>query len=143
MDNTLNTSESSKSAAAPVKDNGGGGQRRSSRVTIAIPVVVYGRGPDQQIFVEEVTTTVVNAHGGKFTIRAALGRQEVVVLKNPRTGVEAKCRTVSLKDSSPGQHEAGVEFVEPAPRFWGIAFPPADWIKSERRLPPDPNKRAH
>jgi len=143
MNNTPNASDSSHSSAAALRENGGGGQRRSSRVTIAIPVVVYGRGPDQQIFVEEVTTTVVNAHGGKFTIRAPLGRQEVVVLKNPRTGVEAKCRMVSLKDSAPGQHEAGVEFVEPAPRFWGIAFPPADWIKSERRLPPDPKQRAH
>ena len=77
-------------------------QRRSSRVTIAIPVVVYGKGPDQSIFVEEVTTTVVNAHGGMFTLRAAVTRQDTVVLKNPRTGVEAKCRMVYVKDSPAG-----------------------------------------
>jgi len=63
-------------------------QRRSSRVTIAIPVVVYGKGPDQNIFVEEVTTSVVNAHGGMFTLRTAVGRLDTVVLKNPRTGVK-------------------------------------------------------
>lgn len=137
MDNSNKTDKTAQIASTSLQKSDGGTaqQRRSSRVTIAIPVVVYGKGPDQNIFVENVTTTVVNAHGGKFTLHAAVARQDTVVLKNPRTGVEAKCRMVYLKDSSAGQREAGVEFIEPAPRFWGIAFPPADWDRSNRKLP--------
>lgn len=128
-------------AGGPATGENGARSRRSSRVTIAIPVVVYGKGPDQKIFVENVTTSVVNAHGGKFTMQAAVGRMDTLVLKNPRTGVEARCRMVYVKDASSGLHEAGVEFIEPAPRFWGIAFPPSDWDRSNRKLPTAPSSQ--
>jgi hypothetical protein len=31
--------------------------------------------------------------------------------------------------------ELGIEFLEPQPRFWGIAFPPEDWSRAERKMP--------
>jgi hypothetical protein len=145
MDNSDKTDKTTQAATAnqPKIVGGTAQQRRSSRVTIAIPVVVYGKGADHNIFVEEVTTSVVNAHGGMFTLSTAVGRLDTVVLKNPRTGVEAKCRMVYVKDSPAGRREAGVEFIDPAPRFWGITFPPPDWDRSARKLPADPHSHAN
>jgi hypothetical protein len=34
---------------------------------------------------------------------------------------------VDAGSKSDGKTEVGIEFLEPAPRFWHIAFPPEDW----------------
>ncbi len=110
-------------------------ERRSSRVTLAIPIVVYGKGPDNKMFYEEATTQVVNAHGGLLILRTAVTRQQRLVLRNPKKGEEVRCCVTYLKDTQTGPSEVGVEFDAPAPRFWGIAFPPPDWNNADRKRP--------
>ncbi len=110
-------------------------ERRSSRVTLAIPIVVYGKGPDNKMFHEKTTTQVVNAHGGLFMLRIAVTRQQRLVLLNPKKGEEVSCCVIFVKDAGTGQSEVGVEFDAPAPRFWGIAFPPPDWNNADRKRP--------
>jgi len=34
---------------------------------------------------------------------------------------------VEIAESHAGKSEVAVEFLEPSPRFWRIAFPPEDW----------------
>jgi hypothetical protein len=107
--------------------------RRSFRVTIAIPVVVYGRGPDARIFYEETSTQVVNAHGGRVTMHAQVARGQEVVLVNRKNGREVSCRVVYYRARGASPHEVGLEFDAPEPRFWGINFPPPDWENAYRK----------
>jgi len=130
------TAETDKSkTTAPGGTDSGALSRRSSRVTIAIPVTIYGKGSDNKMFMEDTVTTAVNAHGGLMTINGFVSRHETVLLRNGKTGIEVTGRIVYCKDADGGGYDIGVEFVEPTPRFWGISFPPEDWDKSTRKRP--------
>lgn len=115
--------------------------RRSSRVTISIPVTVYGKGSDGKVFFEETSTQIVNAHGGLLLLNTLISRNQIVILVNRKKGSEVNCRVVFLKSIGPSQHEVGLEFDSPQPRFWGITFPPPDWNNADRKRP-QPNQKA-
>jgi len=48
----------------------------------------------------------------------------VLVLVNPLTQEELECRVVFLGEPSDKGQRVGVEFLTPAPRFWGLDFEP-------------------
>jgi hypothetical protein len=102
--------------------------RRSTRLSISIPVVISGKDADGNSFSESVRTLVVNKHGGKIatTYRLALGTE--VSILNPALGVKAKASVVWLGEmTGPGDlHHVALQLVE-AQNIWGIAFPPDDW----------------
>jgi hypothetical protein len=41
-----------------------------------------------------------------------------------------ECRVVYVRKELTGPPKVAVEFTRPAPSFWHIAFPPADWTAS-------------
>jgi len=102
-------------------------------VTIDIPVEVYGRGPDGRVFREETCTLVVNAHGALVTLATVVALKQMVLLVHKKACTEIRCRVAYRKEIEKGRAEVGVEFVTPSPRFWGIAFPPEDWNRAERK----------
>jgi hypothetical protein len=107
----------------PIEEN----KRRSSRVFIKLPLWVAGKNTDGRSFKEFAETIVVNAHGGLFYLQAPVSMETIVVLTNPATQEEQESRVVFLGSSSEKGQRVGVEFLTPAPRFWGVEFPPADW----------------
>lgn len=102
-------------------------RRRSQRVILRIPVQVIGRGPDKKPVSEMTQTAVVNAHGGLIYLSLKVVPGQVIILKNPETNEEQLCRVVRADPAADGRTEVGLEFVKPAPNFWRVAFPPADW----------------
>ena len=110
-------------------------KRRSARVTIDIPVEVYGQWSDGRVFHEETRTLVVNAHGALVHLATEVNLKQMVLLVHKKTGNEVQCRVAYRKEIENGRAEVGIEFVSPTPRFWGIAFPPDDWKSSERNRP--------
>ena len=46
----------------------------------------------------------------------------MIVLTNPETQEEQECRVVFLGDAGDRGQRIGVEFLTPAPRFWGVEF---------------------
>jgi hypothetical protein len=70
-----------------------------------------------------------------------MGRQ--VFLVNPATREEMACTVNFLgkKDGEPT--EVGLEFVQPAPFFWRIHFPPEDWNPEDRKLPSPTRPQSH
>ena len=109
-------------------------KRRSKRIHIAMPVVVRATNGDRPI--EEATKTLrVNAHGCLLYLatNVQMGRQ--VFLVNPATREEIAC-TVNFLGKKDGEAtEVGLEFIQPAPFFWRIHFPPEDWNPEDRKLP--------
>lgn len=110
--------------------------RRSQRVNISVPVLIYGNGKDGQPFQEETHSLVVNAHGGLILLSAPVVLEQKLLLMNPKNMEEVRARVAYVGRLEKGKREVGVGFIEPSPRFWHIHFPPEDWDPSERKLPP-------
>jgi len=74
-------------------------------------------------------TLVVSGHGGLLLLKHEVADGEMLVITNPETQEEQECRVVYLGDLGDKGQRVGVEFLTPAPRFWGVEFvetPPAE-----------------
>lgn len=96
--------------------------RRSGRVFHRMRVKAEGRTHDRKKFKETCETVVVNAHGGLLLLEHEVNNGEMIVLTNPLTQEEQECRVVYLGDLVEKGQRVGVEFLTPAPRFWGVEF---------------------
>jgi hypothetical protein len=101
--------------------------RRSTRVFMRVRVVVAGKNSDNRRFREACETIVINAHGGLMYLNQPLVLNAILVLTNPFTQEEQESRIVFLGDANEKGQRVGVEFLTPAPHFWGVDFVPADW----------------
>jgi hypothetical protein len=101
--------------------------RRSTRVFMRVRVVVAGKNADNRRFREACETVVINAHGGLMYLNQPLQKDAILVLTNPFTQEEQESRVVFLGDATDKGQRVGVEFLTPAPHFWGVDFVPADW----------------
>ena len=110
--------------------------RRSSRVFMRMRVVAAGKNLDGRKFREACETIVINAHGGLLYLNQPVENSAMVVLINPFTQEEQECRVVFLGDTSEKGQRVGVEFLSPAPRFWGVEFAQADWTAPPAATPP-------
>lgn len=102
-------------------------RRRSERVMLHVPVVVKTKTLQGQNVEEETHTMVVNAHGGLMKLKMELQAGQPIVLVNARTQMEQSCRVVRVDIPPGGDFAVAFEFDQPAPHFWPITFPPADW----------------
>jgi hypothetical protein len=107
-------------------------RRRSHRVNIAMPVLIRGKRGTQP-FEESVQTISVNAHGCMMRVATPIARSQEVSIVNTKTAEELPCTVTFIGQRESGKTEVGVEFAEPSPLFWRIAFPPEDWDPSERK----------
>jgi hypothetical protein len=103
------------------------GCRRSQRVLLDLPLIIRGNLEGQGAFQEETFTLTVSAHGvlALLATRVALGQS--VVLMNPKNWDECEGRVAYLGSLHAGLAQVGIEFTRPAPEFWSISAPPADW----------------
>ena len=101
--------------------------RRSTRVFMRVRVVVAGKNSDNRRFREACETIVINAHGGLIYLNQPLNLDAVLVIANPFTQEDQECRIVFLGDATDKGQRVGLEFLTPAPHFWGVDFVPGDW----------------
>ncbi|MGB7436893.1 MAG: hypothetical protein WBR26_02815 [Candidatus Acidiferrum sp.] len=97
-------------------------QRRSQRVFHKMHLQALGRSHQGRKFREICETLVVSAHGGLLNLRHEVDNGEMLVLVNPETQEEQECRIVFLGETGNRGTRVGVEFLTPAPHFWGIDF---------------------
>jgi len=62
-----------------------------------------------------------------------VARAQQISIVNPKTAEELPCSVNFIGQRDAGKMEVGIEFSEPSPLFWRIAFPPEDWDPSERK----------
>ncbi len=101
--------------------------RRSTRVFMRVRVVVAGKNSDNRRFREACETIVINAHGGLMYLNQPLSMNAILVLTNPFTQEEQESRIVFLGEATDKGQRVGLEFLTPAPHFWGVDFVPTDW----------------
>ncbi len=97
-------------------------QRRSQRIFHKMRLQALGRSHTGKKFREICETLVVSAHGGLLNLRNEVDNGEMLVLVNPETQEEQECRIVFLGEIGNRGTRVGVEFLTPAPHFWGIDF---------------------
>ena len=113
--------------SVPIRQKRNTNQRRSHRVMLSIGIVITGDLPNGHRFSEETCTSVVNAHGALILLAEEVTRGQLVTIRNVKSGEELQGEVVEIAESHAGKSEVAVEFLEPSPRFWRIAFPPEDW----------------
>ena len=96
--------------------------RRSGRIFHKMRVKAQGREHNGKKFVEACETVVVNAHGGLLLMEHEVDNGEMLILTNPVTEEEQECRVVYLGEPGNNGQRVGIEFLTPAPRFWGVEF---------------------
>lgn len=101
-------------------------KRRSSRVFRRISVQVRGLDPEGRKFRESCQTIVVNAQGGLIYLNETVELGGQVQILNPVTDEEQDCRVVYIGDVSDRGQRVGLEFLSPAPHFWGVEFSEAE-----------------
>ncbi|HUK29950.1 MAG TPA: hypothetical protein VLV89_02485 [Candidatus Acidoferrum sp.] len=107
-----------------------------------IRVLVEGKNNQGRKFRESCHTIVVNAHGGLLYLNQELVSGAMLVLANPFTQEELECRVVFLGELGEKGQRVGVEFLTPAPHFWGVELTPADWNASAGPSAPSPSSAA-
>ncbi|MGB0035047.1 MAG: PilZ domain-containing protein [Candidatus Acidiferrales bacterium] len=96
-------------------------QRRTQRVLVAMPVLIYGRLGNEP-FQEDTETINVSANGGLLPITTEVLPSQKLLLTNLQTNEELTCRVARLVQTPGGRTLVGLEFLQPAPRFWGGAL---------------------
>jgi len=94
--------------------------RRSARVFHKMRVQASGRGHNGKKFKEVCETVVVNAHGGLLMLKHEIDNGEMLILTHPETQEELECRVVYLGEPNDRGQRVGIEFLTPAPHFWGL-----------------------
>lgn len=101
-------------------------RRRSQRVALSVPITVScesEKGP----LIEETRTLVVNVHGALINLAMPVSRGQKLQIRSKTSQEPQNCRVANVYAALDGKREVGIEFEQPAPRFWRVAFPPEDW----------------
>jgi len=94
--------------------------RSSKRVSLRVPVLVYGWSKDEGSFHEETTTILVNSSGGLLGLSSRVGLGDTIFIKNKTTQQERECRLVHIARDVHGKLQVGAAFKYPAPHFWRV-----------------------
>jgi hypothetical protein len=85
------------------------------------------RSQEKRALSEKTHTLLINAHGALLLLGIPVSVDKFVVLENPGTGQEILCRVTHVGTEFMGKAQVGIEFIKPAPEFWGISPRPEDW----------------
>jgi hypothetical protein len=116
----------------PVEHRTGVPLKRHQRLRLELPVFVYGRSPDMEPLYEMARSLVVYARGGVLVLGATVKLGQELLIVNPRSETQAECRIAGFEPCPP---MVRLEFIQPVPGFWGVAFPPENVDPTERKLP--------
>jgi hypothetical protein len=101
--------------------------RRTQRILARLPLCVSGKINDEIPFKEESVTIAVNADGGLLQLRKLVKKGQCLSLLQTKTGQQEFCTVAHVEPIDHGFASVRVQFLEPHPEFWHIAFPPDDW----------------
>jgi hypothetical protein len=97
-------------------------QRVTLRIRAKVHVALQGK--ESTI---DATTVTVTSQGAFVVMEQSLPPETRVVLEHGQTRERIECRITKQGRQMPDGFHVPIEFDAPAPKFWGIVFPPADW----------------
>jgi TonB family protein len=113
---------------------------KTNMVAHEVRVKATGAYPDQsagehELFTEETVSVLVFENGGVIQLSAAVAPGQLLFLANVETKREVVAQVQRKRTHKPTSCYVEVEFAEPAPGFWGMAFSAAAAL-----LPKDPKE---
>lgn len=96
-------------------------RRRAQRVLLKMPVNVHLTNDPKPI---EGFTHTVSATGAMIVLKQGLSQGTKLILENPRTQQRVEVNVVRAPQMNQDGSLVPIEFLSPAPHFWGIFFPP-------------------
>ena len=114
-------------------ERGGAETRRSSRVTLRVPLKIYERSSNKSYLVEEAYSVKVSLWGGLIALGATVDRDQKLFVFNQATGETAESEVLYLRPMrlAGGLGMVAIKFLKPSPGFWGVAFPTVDPCRSQ------------
>jgi hypothetical protein len=102
-------------------------RRRSQRIFMSVNVRVRGKDANGKTFEEQTETVAVNAHGALvlLDVPVEVGQRLNIWHRSTQEATDSGVVFVGAKQA--GKIQVGLQFLEPSPRFWRVAFPPDDW----------------
>jgi hypothetical protein len=114
--------------------------RRSTRVSVAVPILVRGMDASGNPFKEHTFTLNVNKHGAEIATSHFLAVDAEINIENISLKRSGLARVVQRRErrtpNSP--YEVSIELLDPE-NIWGVRFPPADWDKESPPKTSKPN----
>jgi len=104
---------------APAPDDA----KAMSDLTQDYPVLVYGRGEDEEPFQEETNVRVLNLRGGLITLVTRVEPGQHLVLLNLATEEDQPCRVAFVCEQHLDRSIVGIQFCRFAQEFWHIDAP--------------------
>jgi hypothetical protein len=98
--------------------------RRSHRLALQVPVLVYEAGRDQRFILDDAYAAMVSKHGAMLILAQNVHCGQTLMVTNKKTKESRECRVVFVGPYGANKRRVGVEFAQEAPHFWGIFFPP-------------------
>ena len=96
-------------------------RRRAQRVLLKMLVHVHLPKATKPV---DGFTHTVSATGGMIILKEGLSQGTKFILENPQTKQQVEVNVVRSPQMNQDGSLIPVEFVTPAPQFWGIVFPP-------------------
>jgi hypothetical protein len=100
---------------------------QTKKISMAIPVFIYGCTEDGDPFQELTSTSVVDVGGGRVELESPVVIGLRVLAVNENTDEDIECRVVVSKKTNNGKTEVRIAFDKPSPNFWGIEFASEKW----------------
>ena len=105
-------------------------RKRTQRVMIRVRANVHVAKQGKATTLEALTVSV-NPQGAMVVLKEGLPADTRLVLEHGQTKEKVACRVPRIGKEMPEGFHVPLEFDAPAPDFWKIAFPPADWRPDE------------
>ena len=101
-------------------------KRRSDRISLTLPLSVFGKDAAGNPFSEDTTTVMVSQHGAAIALKAELTLGQAIIIRRHRipSSREAECDVLEQVGRQAGLHIFSVAFRQPAWGFWDVYFPP-------------------
>jgi hypothetical protein len=96
--------------------------RRSDRVSIAVPVQVYGTAVTGEAFMEQTQTQLLSRHGAALLMTRKMLPQEQIIIRNLANQREAVAQIVGQMGAQDKTYIYGVAFLDPEVNLWDINF---------------------
>lgn len=94
--------------------------RSSNRLSLHVPVLIFGWSKDEISFHEETSTPLVNASGGLVALTTRVSLGGTIFIVNKATQEEQECRVAYVGLELKGKTRVGIAFKCPVASFWKI-----------------------
>jgi hypothetical protein len=106
--------------------------RRSDRISISIPVEIFGADFSGEHFIEQSKTVLISRHGATVIVSRKLGADLELIIRRPGAKKEALVRVVGQIGGQPGGYIYGLALLDQSINLWNIYFP--SLAESERAV---------